>query len=121
MYEIFEKLLTIHNITPYKVSKETGIGQPTFTAWKNGTSKPSPKTLEKLAKYFGVSIDYLLGRESEESEEKKYYLDDETIERLQSLKVNDKLRILFDASRKLEPSDIDFVISMVQKLKKEGQ
>jgi transcriptional regulator with XRE-family HTH domain len=64
MYEIFEQLLLKHNVTTYKVAKETGIGQSTFTAWKTGVSTPKQDKLQLIADYFGVSIDYLItGRE----------------------------------------------------------
>lgn len=120
MYEIFERLLTLHKISAYKVGKATGIPTSTFTAWKKGISAPKQDKLDKIADYFGVTIDYLMGKEGGE-DNKVYYLDDETAERLQSLKVNDKLRILFDASRGLEPSDIDFVLDMVERLSKERE
>jgi transcriptional regulator with XRE-family HTH domain len=63
MYEIFEELLKTNNVTAYKVGKETGIASSTFTAWKNGVSNPKPEKLQKIADYFGVSIDKLMGRE----------------------------------------------------------
>lgn len=116
MYSIFEQLLQKYNVTTYKVSMETGISQSSLSAWKTGKSNLKQDKLELLADYFGVSMDYLMGRESEENNDNKYYLDSETIERLQSLKINDKLRILFDASRKLQPSDIDYVLDLVERL-----
>lgn len=121
MYELFESLLNKYNVTAYKVSKDTGIAYSTFSEWKSGRSTPKQDKLLKIADYFGVSLNYLMGREETVKEENKYYLDDDTVKRLKSLKVNDKLRILFDESEKLEPSDIDFVLAMVQKLKKDGQ
>jgi transcriptional regulator with XRE-family HTH domain len=63
MYEIFEKLLTKHGVTPYKVSKATGIATATLSDWKNGKSTPKLDKMQKIADYFGVSVDYLLGKE----------------------------------------------------------
>lgn len=62
MYEIFEQLLQLKRVTPYQVSKATGISQPTLSAWKKGTYTPKQDKLQKVADYFGVSLDYLLGR-----------------------------------------------------------
>lgn len=59
MYEIFVKLLDKYGVTAYKVSKATGIGGSTFTDWKNGRSTPKRDKLQKIADFFGVSIDYL--------------------------------------------------------------
>ena len=60
MYEIFMQLLQEHKVTPYKVSKETGISQTTLAHWKSGRSAPKQDKLKKIADYFGVSVDYLM-------------------------------------------------------------
>lgn len=39
------------------------VSQPTVSDWESGRKIPSAKSTLKLADYFGVSIDYLLGRE----------------------------------------------------------
>lgn len=62
MYEIFEKLLKERGITAYRVSKDTGISTATLTDWKKGRSSPKSDKLQKIADYFHVSVDYLLGQ-----------------------------------------------------------
>lgn len=66
MYEKFEKLLERDGVTAYRVSKETGIPASTFTDWKKGKSKPKVDKLQRIADYFGVSVDYLISGEEEE-------------------------------------------------------
>ena len=66
MYKIFVELLQKNGVTPYKVAQATGIGNSTFTDWKNGRSVPKQDKLQKIADYFGVSVDYLMGREQKE-------------------------------------------------------
>jgi transcriptional regulator with XRE-family HTH domain len=117
MYEIFEQLLQLNNITPYRVAKETGIATATLSDWKNGKSTPKQDKLQKIADYFGVKIEYLMGREINH-EDNQVILSDEELKRLKVFKVNDKLRILFDEAQDLEQSDIDFVLDMVKKIKK---
>lgn len=60
MYEIFLKLLNEKGVTAYKVGKATGIAGSTFTDWKNGRSVPKQEKLQKIADYFGVSLEYLM-------------------------------------------------------------
>ena len=60
-YSSFEQLLKNHNTTVYRVSKETGIAASTFSDWKNGRSSPKAEKLMKIAAFFGVSLDELLG------------------------------------------------------------
>lgn len=68
MYEIFLKLLNEKGVTAYKVGKATGIAGSTFTDWKSGRSVPKQEKLQKIADYFGVSLDYLMtGKESNPS------------------------------------------------------
>ena len=63
MYEIFEQLLKKRKITPYRVSKETGVPQSILSDWKRGRSVPKTEKLQKIADYLNVSVDYLLGNE----------------------------------------------------------
>lgn len=69
MYEIFEQLLQKYGVSTYKVSKDTKISQTIFSNWKTGRSIPKQDKLQKIADYFGVSVDYLMtGKEIEEKE-----------------------------------------------------
>ncbi|MDG3136907.1 helix-turn-helix domain-containing protein [Streptococcus suis] len=36
--------------------------QQSYSQWESGKRKPSKTTLEKLSKFFNVSVDYLLGK-----------------------------------------------------------
>lgn len=40
---------------------DMGFSTSAFTDWKRGQSKPTTEGLKKIAKYFNVSADYLLG------------------------------------------------------------
>lgn len=64
MYAQFQRLMEERGITPYKVSKDTGIAQSTLSDWKNGKITPKADKLETLAKYFDVSMDYFFDLES---------------------------------------------------------
>lgn len=62
MYEIFKRLMEEKGITAYKVSKDTGISSQTLSAWKKDIYTPKREKMELIANYFGVSVDYLMGR-----------------------------------------------------------
>ena len=70
MYEIFVKLLEKYGLTAYKVSKATGIAGSTFSDWKNGRSNPKQDKLQKIADYFGVSLEYLMTGKEDVAKEK---------------------------------------------------
>lgn len=62
MYEIFQRLLDEKGITPYRVSKDTGIASSTLTDWKLGRSKPKADKMQKIADYFGVDVNLFYGK-----------------------------------------------------------
>lgn len=60
MYAKYCQLRDERKLTDYRVSEATGIGRSTFADWKSGRSKPKLEKLQKIAEYFGVSIEYFL-------------------------------------------------------------
>ena len=60
-WERFVELCSKNNTSPNAVAKFIGISSASVTYWKNG-SKPRDTALRKIADYFNVSIDYLLGK-----------------------------------------------------------
>ncbi|WP_429844545.1 helix-turn-helix domain-containing protein [Brevibacillus sp. FIR094] len=48
--------------TQDQVAKILGLDYSTISKYENNHSQPDNETLTKLADYFGVSVDYLLGR-----------------------------------------------------------
>lgn len=69
MYSIYCKLRDAQNLRDSDVSKATGITKSTFSDWKRGRSKPKQDKLQKIADYFGVTIDYLMTGESEQTDD----------------------------------------------------
>lgn len=59
MYEIFEKLLKEKGLRAADVTRATGIKSPVFSEWKKGKSKPNTEKMIKIAKFLGVSVEYL--------------------------------------------------------------
>lgn len=50
--------------TAYALAKATGLHQTSVANWKSGTNMPRAEALEKIALYFGTSVDELI-REKE--------------------------------------------------------
>lgn len=49
-------------VTQSEVAKFIGISQNNYSYWENGKVKIDGDSIKKLADYFNVSVDYLLGR-----------------------------------------------------------
>lgn len=58
-YEVFDNLCKERGVTPYQVSKETGVSTATLSSWKKGRYTPKDEKLQKIADYFGVPVEYL--------------------------------------------------------------
>lgn len=62
-FDIFYKLCKRKGVSCKKAAEEIGLSNSITTKWKKTGATPSGETLEKVATYFGVSADYLLGKE----------------------------------------------------------
>lgn len=60
-----EELLKSRRIQKNKMLSDLNLSVNSFTNWKNRGTVPSGDTLQKIADYFGVTVDYLLGKEQE--------------------------------------------------------
>ena len=49
MYEKFKKLLDSRGVTPYRVSKDTGLSTATLSDWKNGKAFRKEIRLKRYA------------------------------------------------------------------------
>lgn len=101
----------------YKVAKETNIGTPTFSNWKNGKYVPKADKIQKIAEFLGVTERFIMeGEESNQSD--GHYLNGETAQMAQKLFENKDLRILFDAAQDATPEDLKTTYDMLMALKK---
>ena len=117
MYSVFAELLAKFGVKASDVSKATGINQTVFSEWKKGKSTPKADKRQKIANYFGVSLEYLDTGEEKEGGE-TYYLNEETSKMAQSIFENKELRLLFDAAQDAQPEDLQTVHQMLLALKR---
>ena len=92
--EVLNKILSLLEEKKFDqrdLSDYLGLSKNTMTGWKNGNNKSYMKHLPKIAEFFGVSVDYLLGKETPNAEnnftyalynELTYNLSDEKLEQL---------------------------------------
>ncbi len=59
--EILRNLIEDRDLTQKQVAKDLGVAPSTLGGYVQGTSEPDYETLISIAKYFDVSIDYILG------------------------------------------------------------
>ncbi|ABN53662.1 MAG TPA: XRE family transcriptional regulator [Hungateiclostridium thermocellum] len=60
--EILRQLRTEKNLSQKDVADAIGVDRTTYTKYETGKSQPDFVTIQKLAEFYSVSVDYLLGR-----------------------------------------------------------
>lgn len=59
------ELRIAHGYTQVTLAKKLGVSKQAVSNWENDNIQPSIEMLVRLADTFGVTTDYLLGRETE--------------------------------------------------------
>lgn len=81
--QIIKDLRRSKKLSQTEFAKIVGVSQTTVTAWETGKAEPSSSAITRIADYFDVSTDYLLGRpekklssEEQETKDLKKFLED---------------------------------------------
>lgn len=114
MAENIQRLMDSRGIDRNKICSDLGFKYTTFTDWVKGNTYPRIDKIEMMANYFGVPKSELV----EKHVEGGYYTDPEVAEYANKLKNNPDMRLLFDAAEDMTKDDIDFVVNMIENLKK---
>ena len=62
-YDRYCELCQQKGVSPSRAAIEMGINKGTVSVWKNKGTHPQAAQLQKIADYFDVTVDYLLGME----------------------------------------------------------
>lgn len=60
--ERMKELRTERNLSQGKLAADLHIGIATYCRYEQGMREPTASVLDRMADYYGVSVDYLLGR-----------------------------------------------------------
>ena len=69
--EVLDRILMLlkeNNMKQKDLAKAIGLSSNALTGWKNGNNSSYIKHLPKIAEFLNVSVDYLLGKETEKTE-----------------------------------------------------
>lgn len=121
-YDRFKDLCKERGVSPAAVTRELGLNNSSSTAWKRG-SIPKSDTLKKLADYFEVSTDYLLGTRTRQNRPTlnvgNTYLDGAM--RIEEIDESDnKLQVKFSVETdELSIDDLQALVDCINRLSKE--
>lgn len=110
--DILNSLIKEKGCSKTQMKKDLSLGINTFSNWKLRGTIPSGETLSKIANYFDVSVDYLLG--NTEQREKPLTDDEELAEYLEELKNREELRMLFSLAKGATKADVQKAVKIVE-------
>lgn len=114
---IIKQLRLSKGMTQDELADALGISRSRLSMYELGKREPDFETLEMIADFFNVDTDYLLGRTAKTTFiTEPYYMNEDARELAEFLYKNPKYKVLFDASRKVRPEDIDFVKQMIDRI-----
>lgn len=120
---VFKRLRTASHLTQADIAQKLGIAKSTISMYENGNREPDFETLEKIADFFNVDIDYLLGRTEKTfilpETIGHYYLNNETREIAQEVFEKPELRSLFHVARDIPPERLKAHIDFMKSLKEQ--
>lgn len=111
-FDRIEYLLRTNGMSQSDLSKATGISTGLISQWKKRTQNPSISKLAVVADYFGVTVDYLLGKEEKPAATE----DDELNEYLEELKTRPEMRMLFSLAKGATKQDVEQAVAIVEAL-----
>ena len=115
MYEIFEQLMKKKGVSFSEIARQTGMRPSTLTDWRAGRYTPKQDKLQRIADYFGVSLEYLMtGKKDDDG----YYLNPETSRIAQEMFEDEEIRSLFHMKRNMDPEKFQAHYEMMKKLYK---
>lgn len=128
-YDRYCGLCQNKGVSPSRAAIEMGISKGTVSVWKNKGTYPQAAQLNKIADYFGVSTDYLLGKEEGhepavtvyDEDDHVVHLDEETLELIDSLRSRPEMKMMFSVTKKATREDILRAVKIIEALRNESE
>nr|PZN02741.1 MAG: XRE family transcriptional regulator [Bacillota bacterium] len=111
--ERIKSLREERKITQQELARYLGVSQKTISNYENGERSPDPDTLRKIADYFDVTVDYLLGRSNHRQLTRKDERDIEKIIEETRQRIENTEGLMLDGEI-LCQEDVDAIISAMR-------
>ena len=111
-FDTFTALCNQKGVSPTKATLDCGASKSGVSYWKNG-GIPSTKILNNMAKYFNVSVDYLLENDIPEL----INGDKELTEYLEDLRNRPEMRMLFSITSTCTKEEVEQAVRIIEALR----
>lgn len=118
-----KKLRSEKNMTQEELAKLFNTGKASISNYENNSRLPDAITISKYADFFGVSVDYILGRTDIRNSVDQVHAavkdDPELAEFWDIMKERESLQILFKQAKQLDDKDIKQMIRIIKAIEDE--
>ena len=115
---IFAKNLTnflaLNGYKQADLARHMGVSTATTAKWCTGQTLPRIDKIQSICNWLGIQKEDLLNERPDPTQE--YYIEKDARDYAEFLHKNPMYKVLFDASRKVKPEDIDFVTQMIDRM-----
>lgn len=95
-----KELRTEAGLTQKEIAEQIDVGQNSYSNWENGNRKPTAEITSKLANFFNVSADYLLGKTDLKKSDEIDLSDFELLYRKTSTSLSDEEKVQLESDLK---------------------
>jgi len=105
----FKEIRQKHDMSQKDMANIFFVNQTAVSQWERGVTTPNAETLKKIADYFDVSVDYLLGRDAQ---------DPDIASLVQEAKERPEIRALFSLAKNASKEDVEQTIDIIKVIRK---
>ena len=112
IYERIESLRKSKGLSQGKLEKQLGFSNGSISKWKNST--PKVERLQKLADFFGVSVEYLMTGKEDEQKEKDNTDLKQKFRELEELLRSDSMKPVRYDGKPVNNDTIDLLLKQIE-------
>ncbi len=106
--------LALNGYKQADLARHMKVSTATTAKWCTGQTLPRIDKIQSICNWLGIEKEDLLNERPDPTEE--YYINKDARDLAEFLHKNPKYKVLFDASRKVKPDDIEFVKQLIDRM-----
>lgn len=133
---VLKNLREEHGYSQRELAEELSISNSAIGMYESGKREPNYETLEMIADFFNVDMNYLLGKTmiknsyhdhlnnfelyGDHTANLEYFANNpDLLETYKHIVENDNLKLLFDSAKDLSPEDLEPVLILIDGIRKQ--
>ena len=105
-----KSLMDSHHYNQEDIARVCGTSRQIVSEWLNGKKYPRMDKVQAILDHFGIPLSALIS----DGKSDTYYLNQETIKLAQMLHNNPQYRVMFDATKDLDPESVQKIIDFIK-------